>query len=247
MSNTPPPIPGLPPIIPSPSRPATPKQKVRFPLATKLILAAVAVFVAFMAFRLVQFGLYLRQNPLPQHPGEAAFREANRKIIANRGTMAFGNTPEAITLARDYLRSLKILREGFFSEGKKNAYSVSKGEFLTFCQWNSNSCVFLVHVPELRRFTREAKESLTELAWINAQSVLNAGTTQPPSTVAVGVKGAMLYEAIWIGDFVPDSQGEVGGVKTRGSGIQGTKLLFPFFAAENEAAFKNPETNTPEN
>ena len=90
-----------------------------------------------------------------------------------------------------------------FSEGKKDAYSISKGEFLTYCQLNADSCVFLVHVPELRRFTIDAKKSMCTLAWANAQSILKARINSPPRTLAVGVKGAVLYESIMIGNPVP--------------------------------------------
>src|SRR5688572_21630744 len=231
MSNMPPPIPGLPPIIPAPNSPPRPS-KNRFPLAAKLVLAGFSLFVAFFAFRLVQFGLHLKNNPTPKVPGEAEFREANRLIIANRGTTAFGNNPEAVALAAEYGQGLKRLREGFFTEGNKDAFSMATGEFLTYCQWNGDSCVFLVHVPELRRFTSDAQKSLVELAWINAQSVLKAGKRPPPKSVAVGVKGALLYEAILIGEFIADPQTEGDGVKAHSSGLQDTKLFFPFFASK---------------
>jgi len=199
----------------------------------KVVLLVLFSFACFFGFRLVQFGLWLKDHPRQVASGEAAFREANRQIIGNRGTVAFGNSSEAISLAQDYSKSLKILRDGFFTEGKKGAYSVSKGDFLTYCQWNGDSCVFLVHVPELRRFTTDAKKSLTELAWINAQSVLKASTQKPPKTVVVGVKGAVLYEAVLVGDFISDPKGK-DGVRTRGSGISGTELLYPFFASPGQ-------------
>jgi len=242
MNKTPPPTPGLPPIIPPPI-PTPPRPKSRLPLVIALVLGVVVLVASPFVVGLFLAGLRLNSNPSSATSGEAAFREANRQIIANRGTVAFGNNPEAITLARDYSRSLKILRDGFFTEGNKNAYSMAKGEFLTYCQLNGDACVFLVHVPELRRFTRDAKESLTELAWINAQAVLKAGTSPPPSTVAVGVKGAMLYEAILIGDFVPEPQGKSDGIKTRGSGIQANELLFPFFAVEDETPREEPKVD----
>ena len=80
-----------------------------------------------------------------------------------------------------------------------------------------------------------AKQSLTELAWMNAQSVLQAKTQHPPKTVVVGVKGVLLYEAILIGDFVPEPAARDDGIRTRSSGIMDEKLFFPFFAPEAES------------
>ena len=85
------------------------------PLAIKVLFVVVALFIGFLGFRLVQFGVYLKHNPTPKAPGEAEFREANRKIISNRGTTVFGNTPGAVGLAADYSESLKLLRDSFFT------------------------------------------------------------------------------------------------------------------------------------
>ena len=202
--------------------------------------------VGFMAFRMVQFARYLREHPHQAQPGELEFREANREIIAGHGNTVFGNSGEARALATDYAKSLKILREAFFSKGNPGALASLEGEFLTYCQLNGDSCVFLVHVPELRRFSDEAKKSLTDLAWINAQSVLQAKRRPPPKTVAVGVKGLMLYDAILIGDYVANPQSGKDGINIRGSGLVDTELFYPFFVPrEFPARQPNSSTNSP--
>ena len=53
----------------------------------------------------------------------------------------------------------------------------------------------------------------------------------------------MLYEAILIGDFVADPQSEGDGIKTRGSGLQDTKLFFPYFVSQEEAPASVLETD----
>src|SRR5438128_11922561 len=151
----PPTIPQVPPPIPS-------KNRKRLPLVLSIVLFLVFAFVAFLGFRVVQFALYVRKHPIHEGPGQAEFREADRQIIANKGTVAFGNSSKAIALAKD-------------------------------CHLNTNACVFLVHVPELRHFTSDAKKTMGDLAWINAQSVLKAKVSSPPKQVVVGVKGALLY------------------------------------------------------
>ena len=234
MNNQPPPLPGGPPALPPQPQPELPKRR-GMPLIAKISLLIAVVVASFIAFRVVQFAKYMKEHPRHAVPGELEFREANRQIIGNKGTVSFGNNGEAVSLASDYSKSLKILREGFFTEGKKNAFSISKGEFLTYCQWNGDSCAFLVHVPEFRRFTSDAKKSLTDLAWMNAQSVLAASKQPPPKTIAVGVKGAVLYETVLIGNFVSDPQKGDGIITQRASGISGTALLYPFFAVKDKS------------
>ena len=203
--------------------------------AVALLVLALA-FCGFLGFRVVQFAKYVREHPRQPAPGEEAFREANRQIIGNEGKTAFGNNEVATALARDYAKSLKIMRENLFTKSKDDGFSITKGEFLTYCQWNGDSCVFLVHVPELRHFTAEAKDSLSELAWINAQSVMGARHETPPKTLAVGIKGAMLYERIMVGKFVADPKKDGDGIETSGSGLRDLKLFYPFFATKEELA-----------
>jgi acyl carrier protein len=209
--------------------PPVPPKKKRLGTTGIILVAVAAVSVAFVLFQAVMFAIVLSKTPRTRTPGEAEFREANRQIIRSQGGVAFGNNSAAVSLARDYSMSLKVLREGLFSKGNKDAYSISKGEFLTYCQLNANSCVFLVHVPELRRFTSDAQKSLSELAWMNAQSILRTRSNSPPATLAVGVKGAVLYESVMIGHAAPDSAtGD--GITERGSGVTGPNLLYRFFA-----------------
>jgi len=94
---------------------------------------------------------------------------------------------------------------------------------------SNDSCVFLVHVPDLRRFKSDVKKSLADLAWINAQSVIKTTLSSPPATVVVGIKGAAWYDTILIGDFIDDPATQGDGIKTRGSGIKDIQLLYPFF------------------
>jgi hypothetical protein len=204
----------------------------------------VFAFVAFLGFRVVQFAKYVRTHPQAALPGELEFREANKQIIADPNTVVFGNSEAALALAKQYSTSLKIMRDKMFTKGDQTALGSLEGDFLTYCQSNEDSCVFLVHVPELRRFTEEAKESLANLAWINAQSVLQANTRRPPKTVVVGVKGLLLYDNILIGDYVADPQPGKDGIKTRGSGLADMKLLYPYFVPPAAATNLPPASGT---
>ena len=224
-----------PPPIPQSTPPIIGANKPRIPLLAKIFLVLVFAFCAFFGFRLIQFGLYLRSHPRERSPGEVAFREANRVIISGHGRAGFGNTPEAVALAQSFSTALKSVREEFFTKGKGDEdlfTSITRSDFPTYCQLNSNSCVFLVHVPELRRFTTEAKQSLGLLAWQTAQATVKAGVHPPPARLVVGVKGELSYDPILIGQFVPAPHQAGEGIETRESGLRSMNLFYPFFDAE---------------
>lgn len=222
-----------PPVIAPPALP--PPRKKTGKLALIVVSAAALVvlgFGAFLGYRMYQFVQYARAHPRQATPGEMEFKAADEKIIAGNGSGSFGNSPKAIELATQYSKSLKVLRDNFFTKGGKTTLAPLEGEFLTYCQLNSNSCVFLVHVPELRTFSDDAKKSMNDLAWMNAQAVIKSSIPHPPGTVVVGVKGLMFYDSIMIGDFVDAPQPDQDGIKTRGSGFDDVKMFYPFFAAQ---------------
>jgi hypothetical protein len=223
--------PELPPIIAEPPliKPAKKRSSAFWVLMVFAILGV--IFGGFLGFRVVQVVRYMRTHPRQVAPGEAEFREANRQIIAGHEGAFFGNTDEARAMAEEYSKSLNILRDNLFTKEKPTAIGSLEGKFFTYCQLNEDSCVFLVHVPDLRLFTDEAQKSLADLAWMNAQSVLHDKMQHPPKTVVVGVKGLLLYDSILIGDYVADPKPGQDGIRTRGSGLQDMKMFYPYFAA----------------
>lgn len=225
--------PDLPPIIKEP--PPIPVRKRSSPWIWGVLVVVFCV-AGFVGFRVVQFVEYMRAHPRAAQPGELEFREANKEIITGEGNKWFGNNADARALAEEYSKSLKTLRESLITKGDPTAVGSLEGDFVTYCQLNEDSCVFLVHVPELRRFTDEAKRSITDAAWMNAQAVIQAKVKPPPKTVVVGVKGLLLYEAIMVGDYVAKPEPDKDGIATRGSGLQDMELLYPYFA---------PKTTTP--
>lgn len=208
-------------------------------MAAKVVLVMVAFFAAFMGYRVVQFGLYLRSHPSQSTPGQAAFMEANRQIISSHGETGFGNTPEAVAMAKTFSKEFKSLREEFFTKGKGNddvLTMLTGSDFPTYCEMNSNACVFLVHVPELRRFTGDAKKTLGHLAWSTAQKTVKNGVGTPPAQLVVGVKGELYYDPILIGKFVSDLQDPGEGIQGQQSGLLSMPVFYPFFANEENAA-----------
>lgn len=135
-------------------------------------------------------------------PGQAEFEAANRVIGRHDGENAFGNSTLAKTTAEGFSTLLATARAVMFTgaDEKPGAMSLTDGEFLTYCRLNADSAVFLVHVPELRRFEGDAKRSLGELAWLTAQeAVRDAGVSDDDDGLVVALRGSAVYGPILIG------------------------------------------------
>ena len=177
-------------------------------------------------------------------PGKAAFKVANRLIDSDKGTTAYGNTPDAEKLAFVFSEMVMRGREmGVQKAKKKSVISLSHGKFLSYCRINPDSCVFMVHVPDLRKFSDDAKRFMVGLAWTVAskQAVL---LTPRPKRVVVGVRGAFLYDEVVEGP-VPDagaiaeneaSESWEAGIEQRFSGDDAMKHLESCFEPHAEGA-----------
>lgn len=170
-------------------------------------------------------------------PGSAAFTEANNLIDMDKGKTAYGNTPDAEKLAAAFSEMVMMGREmGVQKTRKKPSISLSHGKFLSYCRINPDSCVFMVHVPDLRKFTDDAKRYMVEMAWTVAS--LQAAELKPrPKRVAVGVRGAFLYDEVVEGPVTDataraakesDDNWEAG-IEQRFSGSDAKKRLETYF------------------
>jgi len=166
-----------------------------------------------------------RESSVAKTPGESEFREADRRILHLEGKATMGNCPLAEQLAADFGKSVTELRNQAIEKGHDHRLSLSKGQMLVFCQLTATHCAFLVHVPELRRFTGEAKQVMTAICWSSAQEVLQARRIKPDH-LAVGMEGVMLYESILVGRAVGDPSADETGIEER---TDRTDSLFPFF------------------
>jgi len=163
-------------------------------------------------------------------PGKREFEAANKAIDFNHGTTAFGNSSKATAVATRFSAEMKQFREAQFEGGKKNGFSTSEHEFMSYCDLRTNQCVFLVHVPELRRYTSEAKLSMCVLAWETAQRLLRERKLgQPGMKLYVGVRGVLFYERVTIGNYLPDLSEANTGITSVKEGFESKEQLFPAF------------------
>lgn len=168
---------------------------------------------------------------------ESLFDAANRKIGSNKEGVAHGNSPEAEKLAAEFSSKLKTLREVGIEKSKKRSISLSGGEFITFCHLAEGSCAFLVHVPELRKYTDEAKEFIGEAAWGVAQHCV-ATLPEKPQKVAVGVRGFALYDRVLTGEGTGDETAE----PETHTGVKSKDMLFSYFESAKVKATPAKDT-----
>src|SRR5215213_4113419 len=217
----PPPWPvAQPPVVPlkvasAPARKSFP----RWAIITLVVFAVVLVGggFAYRLYRQFAFPPGYRNQPTSGwgvRIGEKEFEKADSEIDSFQGTNAFGNSAEAVKLARHFSEALKAGRAQMFTPGfKLEILDHTKGEFITYCELHAEECTFVVHVPQLRKFDKDvfdkvdARKLLAQWAWVTAQRVLSeehAG--KPRMELAVGLRGISQYGPIMLGYYDEDAK-----------------------------------------
>lgn len=150
--------------------------------------------------------LVLTGESKPKTPQEQAFDAANSQIFSDKGGVAYGNSAEAKATAKAFSEMAGTLEQMLFTGGKENrAVSMTGERFLTYCQLNQDSVLFLVHVPQFKRYKDDVREALLEMCWTAAIGTLPEGL--PPETkVAIGLRGSIMYGGIIVGTIGGETQ-----------------------------------------
>lgn len=222
------------------------KAKRKTPIAAKIVYLIIFSFVALVVYRIATWD----QNgdgfaSSSREPGYKEFRAANEMIISDNEGVANGNNSEAKEIAEQFSKKIAMMRDLLFTEGKEG-FSLSGGNFVTYCAINGPRCVIIVHVPQLRKFTGDAKESMNQIAWITAWNVVSESGVDI-NELAVGVKGTLQYSAIYTEAFDPTIE-EVPEPTHIGKGLTDTNMLYPFFAPAKAKprATAGEETSAPQ-
>ena len=125
------------------------------------------------------------------------FQAAELDIISDSEGVAYGNSADAIELARKFGEMMAEIREEMFTEDD-GGISLSGGNFITYCELSESSCLFLVHVPNYRKYSADAKQSLAKLTWTAARSSATGSLTEEDD-LAVGMKGVILFGSVMVG------------------------------------------------
>ena len=102
-------------------------------------------------------------------------------------------------------------------------------DFITFCQLNDDSCAFLIRAPKLKKFTREAKEQLCELAWLSAHTALTNANVKDNLKLAVGLRGLVSYATIYSGSYSEGAEDTLTNFQKHKGGISGYSHFYPYF------------------
>ncbi|MEQ1842785.1 MAG: hypothetical protein ABL994_20485, partial [Verrucomicrobiales bacterium] len=168
-------------------------------------------------------------EPVAVGPGATELKAAERLISNDSHGIVNGNTPEAKEMAKTFSDLAAELRGALIEEGKSSTISISGGEFLTYCQESEHGIAFLVHVPGLRKFTKEAKQAMSDAAWFAGNQAI-AEMKPAPENLAVAVKGLVLYETIMVGVPGGTEENPTTGIRERYPSHE-SSVLHPFFAA----------------
>ena len=228
----------MPPPLPPRQVKANPKSS-----SSKWILILIGILVvAFLSFRVVQMVSYFRDHPGQSDPRAEALSQATRLIVGSRNGVANGNTPEAVSLAQQFSAQMKIIRGALFTAGKSSSIDrqlITKGDFLVYCRLNQDACAFLVHVPELNRFTSDAKDSIAGLSFTAASQLFDAAHIQGVKKLAIATRGNVFYDQVLIGTYQANAKDPLAGVERNTDMSVLPKSLLPFFSVPEE-----PSTNT---
>ncbi|MEI6176741.1 MAG: hypothetical protein WCS43_07610 [Verrucomicrobiota bacterium] len=143
-----------------------------------------------------------------KQPGYTPFKQAERFVGRWEGVEGRGNTPKATEAAVNFSKVLEGYRALAISENKTKKTQKDKDHFITWCEVQGDRCLFIVHVPDLRRFKDDAKTAIAEGAWFAAQ-VSSEKIGLPANTkLAVAVRGDILYDRFITGSCIVDSDSE---------------------------------------
>jgi hypothetical protein len=232
----------VPPVAPEPLSPTQAAEREeresRKTLIRRLAWGVVALFILFGVYgvyKVAQAG-----SRLSKRPGEAHFRSATSQLGTGRPT-ASGNGAAATRLAAGMSQLMKQERERNFAATERKSSLDASDEFRTYCHLQSGQCVFLIHVPELRRFTEAAKQELGEAAWFYAVGLL--GKSSDRLRLAVALRGIATYDRVLTGEFAPKGTEKWAVKPSLSTGLEAERVLMPWFPPPPADA--NPATPAP--
>lgn len=210
-----------------------------------LILGGLFVLNLAIAFAFAIWGaVHSKDHPNAsvEAPGKDAFEEASKSIFNNDKGVAHGNSPEAEELAAKLSAGLGEAYKDISAVDKPDLLDQTGGKFLVFCQLDEDSCVFLVHVPNLRHFNSRSKQSIAEASYLEACLVLRDSGAKGIRRVVVATRGTILYATALVGSYPPQQpnpQEHVEKLEVDAGNVPG---LYHYFTTETSAGKEAPTT-----
>ncbi len=218
----PPPLPVVAPAQPMAGRPGPPVRIAQQSAARRAppakaapkkkgIVFWVAIIATGLTGIMITNGVIMMRNykPRPKTPAELGFAVAEECIKAKSGKSGGSNAAE--TEAAQMMAAMSAaFREQTISANaskpkglfRKAASGMDAKDFVAYCKVKNDTALFLLHVPDLRKFTDEAKEAMLKGAWISAQMALHGMPAPKPKQLTVSTRGILSYDAAYSGKVV---------------------------------------------
>lgn len=175
----------------------------------------------------------------PPPAGKSEFDVANRKIGSDDQGVAHGNNESAKAMAQAFSDLMGVADKAAFKGHKKRLVSLTGEKFVTYCHQNGDKIAFLVHVPQLKNYKGDVRDSLIELCWLVANQIVEDQGDGQFKQVGVGLRGSLMYGGLAIGPLGSEDP------KTENAAAVDDDKLFPFFVSagsgENKAKSETKE------
>ncbi|MCB9701285.1 MAG: hypothetical protein H6711_05295 [Myxococcales bacterium] len=156
-------------------------------------------------------------------PGQREFDAASSQIASESSGKAFSGNTEAAR-ARAELVSIAVtsLDRQLFAGQDEDKVMTRTESFMVYAQHGAEGVVFLIHVPQFKRYKDEVRETLVKAAWTAARGATADLRAKGPLRLGVGLRGSLLYGAVAVGDADGEPTIDIGGAVS-------TDALYPFF------------------
>ncbi len=210
FASAPPPPPPPPPL----AGPRPPARRAPAPQPAKKggclkwgLISAGLLFATFVAISIFS-------PKTPRGPGADALNEAESHLNA-KTTSGYGASEperEAATVTAEIAQSLRASgisnTNGSSGRGKSGLFrravaGMDSDGFTCACSVRGDTAVFLIHVPDLRKFTAEAKVAMGQWSWAAARVGWSQLPEPRPAKLAVALKGIALYDRLVTGSAKP--------------------------------------------
>jgi GYF domain 2 len=143
----------------------------------------------------------------PGPPGSDALKKAEEALNGAK-TRGSGDTPGEARAATVMAETAEALRDAGITKGasgfgrgksgvlRRAAAGLDANGFTAVCSVRGDTAVFLLHVPDLRKFTDEAKVSMGKMAWFAARMGWQELPAPRPARISVGLKGIVSYDRV---------------------------------------------------
>jgi hypothetical protein len=178
-----------------PSRGKPPAKKRGFGFYAMLLVFGPLAVIAFNFVRAVK-----NYKPQPKSPAEEGLAVAEEVIQSKTGTSS-GPTPAEKEAAQLMAEMSSLYRDTAISQAsgttrgifRKAAKGMDAKSFVAYCKVKDDAVLFLLHVPDLRKFEEAAKESMLEGAWTSAQFAIASMPEPRPKRLTVAIRGIVSY------------------------------------------------------